>query len=88
MVSFNPLKKMKYIIKCPILTDNEGIDDYRFKINVYGEGKDGELKLEPENYEFDIMVNFVKTQKFVLYNNSDTTFNTFIEIEIDGNFTE
>jgi len=34
---------MKYKIKCPILTDDENEDNYRFKLNVFGEGKDGDL---------------------------------------------
>lgn len=54
---------MKYKIKCPIMTDGE--EESRFKMVVFGEGRDGELKLVPSEMSFGIiMVNFVKSGRF------------------------
>ncbi len=62
---------MQYKFKCPILADQETLNEYRYKIDVFAQGKDGEIKLLPEKKDFGIiMVNFVKTEKFTLYNNS------------------
>ena len=85
---FLPLKKMKYSIKCPVITNcNENEEEY--KLSIFGEGKDGDLDLKPKNMDFGmVMVNFVKTGKFILYNNSDTTFNVEIVIEIENNKIE
>ena len=59
---FVPYKKMHYKFKCPILM-NDLESDYNIKI--YGEGKDGELSLQPDSVDFGIiMVNFVNTKKF------------------------
>ncbi len=67
----------------------EGMEDYRYKVNVFGEGKDGKLFLEPKELNFGIiMVNFVKTGKFVLFNKSDTTFNVVIELQIEGEISD
>ncbi len=80
---------MKYNIRCPVFADMETIDNYRYKVNVFGEGKDGELQIKPESLNFGIiMVNFVKSDQFTLYNNSDTTFNVIIDTEIIGDFSE
>ena len=82
---FLPLKKMKYSIKCPVITNCNG-NEQEYKLSIFGEGKDGNLKLKPKYMDFGmVMVNFVKNGKFILYNNSDTTFNVEIIIEIENN---
>lgn len=69
---------MHYKFKCPILLD--GLKS-KYNIKVFGEGKDGELSLTPNNIDFGIiMVNFVNTAKFLLHNNSDTTFYVAVKL--------
>ena len=75
---------MKYKIKCPILTNGETLEDNRYKLTVFGEGKDGDLSLTPSEMNFGIiMVNFVKSGKFCLTNNSETTFFASLVLEIE-----
>lgn len=75
---------MKYKIKCPIMTNGESIEDNRYKLTVFGEGKDGDLSLTPSDMNFGIiMVNFVKSGKFYLTNNSETTFYASLILEIE-----
>lgn len=79
-----PFKKMKYKINCPVIS-NEDPEDQRYKISVFGEGRDGSLSLEPAEMNFGIiMVNFVKSGKFVLTNNSETTFFAHLSMEVEG----
>ena len=81
---FVPYKKMHYKFKCPVLLD--GLES-NYNIKIFGEGKDGELSIKPDNVDFDIiMVNFVYTKKFTLYNNSDTTFYVGVKLEITNEY--
>lgn len=79
---FMPLKKMNYKIKCPVIADNE--ESNEFKINVFGEGSDGEVTIEPEKLDIGIvMVNFVKTTQLTLHNKSESTFNIKINKKVE-----
>lgn len=53
----------------------------KYNIKVFGEGKDGDLSLTPNSIDFGIiMVNFINTAKFLLHNNSDTTFYVSVKL--------
>lgn len=56
---------------------------------MFGEGKDGDIEINPPEMNFGIiMVNFVKSGKFILKNTSETTFNVKIRMIIEGDYSE
>lgn len=86
MVSFTPMKKISYKIKCPVVTEAPGVleEGRRQWLNILGEGGDGEITFDSKKIDFGIvMVNFIQKKRLVIRNKSDITFNVAIRLKFD-----
>ena len=85
-VSFTPMKKTSYKIKCLVTTEAPGVleDGRKQWLSILGEGGDGEITFDSKKIDFGIvMVNFIQKKKIVIRNKSDITFNVAIRLKFD-----